>query len=73
MRARDEKGSESRERDHEDRDATFELLPKGRPDVVGLGVDLADADDGDEDHDGGEAEEECDADFLAEGDGNFVD
>lgn len=73
MRARDEQGPESGEGDHEDGDATLELLPEGGPDVVGARMDLADADDGDEHHDGGEAEEEGDADFLAERDGDFVD
>ena len=34
-------------------------------------MDLADTDDGDEDHDGAEAEEKSDAEFLAAGDLDF--
>lgn len=73
MRARDEQRPESGEGNHEDGDATLQLLPEGRPDVVGACVNLADADDGDENHDSGEAEEEGDPDLLAERDGDFVD
>ncbi len=73
MRAGDKECSKCGQRDPQNGNTPFQLLPESRPDIVCFGVDLTDTDDSSEDHANAEAEEKCTAYRLAPIDFDFSD
>ncbi len=71
MRAGDKECSNCGQRDHQNGNTTFQLLPESGPDVVCLSVDLTDTDDSSEDQANAEAEGKCKAYLLAPIDFDF--